>query len=97
MVSHFAAAEISLRQVIDWAFFVGKHGEEVDWEWLQSMLDKYHMKEFFNLINAICIEDLGFTDGLFPSVQYLPSLKERVLNDILEPVNDHFSVRSFKI
>ena len=85
MVSHFAAAEISLRQVLDWAFFVEKHGEEVDWVWLQSMLDKYHMKDFFNLINAICVEDLGFTAGLFPSVQYLPSIKERVLNDILEP------------
>lgn len=85
MVSHFAAAEISLRQVLDWAFFVEEHGKEVDWEWLQSMLDKYHMIEFFNLINAICVEDLGFAAGLFPSVQFLPSLKEKVLDDILEP------------
>lgn len=85
MVSHFAAAEISLRQVLDWAFFVEKHGKEVDWEWLKSMLDKYHMKDFFNLINAICVEDLGFSAGLFPTVQFLPSLKERVLEDILVP------------
>lgn len=85
MVSHFAAAEISLRQVLDWAFFVEKHGKEVDWEWLQSMLDKYHMIEFFNLINAICVEDLGFAAGLFPTVQFLPSLKEKVLDDILQP------------
>ena len=85
MVSHFAAAEISLRQVLDWAFFFGNHGKEVDWEWLQNMLEKYHMKDFFNLVNAICIEDLGFAADLFPSVQFLPSLKERVLQDILEP------------
>ena len=85
MVSHFAAAEISLRQVLDWAFFAGKHGKEVDWEWLQNMLEKYHMKDFFNLINAICVEDLGFPADIFPSVQSLPILKERVLQDILEP------------
>lgn len=85
MVSHFAAAEISLRQVLDWAFFVEKHGKEVDWEWLRKMLDKYHMKEFFSLINAICVEDLGFSAYFFPSVQFLPSLKERVLDDILVP------------
>ena len=85
MVSHFAAAEISLRQVLDWAFFVGNHGKEVDWEWLQNMLEKYHMKDFFNLVNAICIGDLGFAADLFPSVQFLPSLKEMVLQDILEP------------
>ena len=85
MVSHFAAVEISLRQVLDWAFFAGKHGKEVDWEWLQNMLEKYHMKDFFNLINAICVEDLGFPADIFPSVQFLPILKERVLQDILEP------------
>lgn len=85
MVSHFAAAEISLRQVLDWAFFVEKHGKEVDWDWLIGVLKEYHMIDFFNLINAICEKDLGFSAEIFPSVQYLPSIKERVLNDILDP------------
>lgn len=85
MVSHFAAAEITLRQVLDWAFFVEKHNKEVDWDWLTELLEKYHMKDFFNCINAICVEDLGFSPTLFPSVQFLPSMKDRVLNDILEP------------
>lgn len=85
MVSHFAAAEISLRQVLDWAFFVEKHTKEVDWVWLLGVLKEYHMMEFFNLINAICVEDLGFGADIFPSVQFLPSLKDRVLNDILDP------------
>lgn len=85
MVSHFAASEISLRQVLDWAFFVEKHTKEIDWEWLLGVLDKYHMRDFFNLINAICIEDLGFRAEIFPMVQFLPELKERVLEDILDP------------
>lgn len=85
MVSHFAAAEISLRQVLDWAFFVVKHKDEVDWIWLLGVLDKYHMMDFFNIINAICVEDLGFRAEIFPTVQFVPELKERVLADILEP------------
>lgn len=85
MVSHFAAAEITLRQVLDWAFFVEKHTKEIEWEWLEEMLDKFHMKDFFNCINAICVEDLGFDVRLFPVVQFLPSLKEKVLDDILNP------------
>lgn len=85
MVSHFAAAEITLRQVLDWAFFVEKHTKEVDWDWLLPLLEQYHMKEFFNCINAICVEDLGFSATIFPYVQYLPELKQRVLADILEP------------
>ena len=85
MVSHFAAAEISLRQVLDWVFFVEKHNKEIDWEWLIDVLEKYHMKDFFNLINAICVDDLGFNANLFPYVQYLPELKQKVLNDIIDP------------
>jgi len=35
MSSHFAASEISLRQVLDWAFFVEKHNDDIDWSgWL---------------------------------------------------------------
>lgn len=86
MASHFAAAEINLRQVLDWAFFVEGHGKNVGWEWLQSMLEEYHMNDFFNCINAICIEDLGFSSYSFPGLQFLPSLKEKVLDDIIDPM-----------
>lgn len=89
MVSHFAAAEISLRMVLDWAFFVKAHTKEIDWMWLVEMLEKFHMMDFFNCINAICVEDLGFASSIFPPVQFLPSMKDRVLQDILEPKYQH--------
>lgn len=85
MVSHFASSEISLRQVLDWAFFVDKHTNVIDWKWLNEMVDKFHMKEFVNCINAICVEDLGFEASIFHGVQYNPQLKDRVLSDILFP------------
>ena len=85
MVSHFAAAEISLRQVLDWAFFVEKHGKDVDWEWLDGLMEKFGMREFYCIINAICVEDLGFDAVLFRSAPFNSQLKDRVLNDILFP------------
>lgn len=85
MVSHFAAAEITLRQVLDWAFFAEKHTKEVDRDWLLLLLEQYHMKEFFNCINAICVEELGFSTSIFPYVQFSPELKDKVLEDIIEP------------
>lgn len=85
MVSHFAAAEISLRQVLDWAFFVEKHTQEIDWKWLDVKLEKYSMKDFVNCINGICVEDLGFDAGIFQKVQFLPALKDRIFDDILNP------------
>lgn len=59
-MSHFASTGMNLRQLLDWAFFVEKHGEEVDWEWLQGVLKKYGMLKMFDVMNAICVEDLGF-------------------------------------
>lgn len=85
MACHFAASGITVRQVLDWAFFAEKHCKEVNWEWLVRLLEEYHMKDFFHVINAICVEDLGFSPSIFPMARILPGVKERVLDDILEP------------
>lgn len=85
LVAHFTSVSITLRQVLDWAFFVEKHGKDVDWDWLICVLKRCHMRELFDCINAICLEDLGFDVSIFPYIQYNPILKRRVLEDILEP------------
>lgn len=87
--SHFAAEGITLRIVLDWAFFLEKHSNEVDWKWLMPIIKEYHMREFFNCINAICVEELGFSASIFPIVQFLPHLKDKVFNDILNPEFQH--------
>ena len=89
-MNDFTAFSMTLRQLLDWAFHVQKHGEEIDWKWLKSILGKYHMTDFFNCMNAICVEELGFDESIFHKVQFDPVIKERVLNDILHP---KFSVK----
>ena len=84
-LNHFPSIGINLRNVLDWAFFVEKHTKEIDWNWLEAVIDEYHMRDFYSCINAICVDDLGFNANMFPYVQYLPSLKERVLDDMLDP------------
>ncbi len=85
LMLHFASGEISLRQVLDWAFFIKKHNDEIDWEWFHSLLDEFHMVEFYNIINAICVEDLGFDANIFKGVQFNPYLRDRVIGDIFTP------------
>ena len=82
---HFAFGRFSIRQLLDWAFFVKAHGKEVDWNWLQDVLEQHGMTPLFNLFNAICVDDLGFEDNLFPKGEIDASLKKRVLNEILSP------------
>lgn len=40
---------------------------------------------FFSCLNAICVEDFGFDESLFPDYRCTPVLRERVLNDALSP------------
>ncbi len=82
---NFASTDMNLRQVLDWAFFVEKHGKEVDWDWLLPILKEYHMMDYMCCMNAICVDDLGFNPDIFPATQFDPTLKERVLKDIISP------------
>ena len=86
---HFVSGEITLRQLLDWAFFVERHTKEIDWNWLEKTLDEYGMMPLYQLFNAISVEDLGFSSQLFPSVQFNPSLKDKVLAEILLPDRVH--------
>lgn len=82
---HFAAEGITLRQLLDWGFFVAAHGKEIDWGKLLAILDRYGMMDMFSIFNGICVTDLGFDAGLFPAMQYDPAMKDRVLREILAP------------
>ena len=85
MMLHFASTELTLRQLLDWAFFVKKHGKDVDWKWLERILDEFGMTPAYNIFNAICVEDMCFDALSFPKREVDAALKERVLHDILQP------------
>lgn len=82
---HFTSTEMVVRQLVDWGMFVKKHRQEVDWPWLERMVDEFHLRDFYGIINAICVEDLGFDASIFSGVQFDPVMKERVLLDTLQP------------
>ena len=84
-VSHFTSTSLNLRQVLDWAFYVRNHTNEINWKWLNQILDEFHMIDFFNCLNGICVEDLGFSPDIFCEIRYLPSIKEKMLKDIFSP------------
>lgn len=85
MMNDFTSFSVNLRQVLDWGFLIKKYGKEIDWNWMLSVIDQYHMTEFFHTINAICVVDLGFDESIFPHVEFNPVLKDKVLDDIINP------------
>ncbi|MBQ2482273.1 MAG: nucleotidyltransferase family protein [Bacteroidales bacterium] len=79
-ISHFASTEITLRHVLDWAFFVEKHSSEIDWKWLVETLRRFKMLEFFNYLNSVCVEDLGFDAGMFATANEALNLDTVILD-----------------
>lgn len=85
LMMHFAAEGITLRQILDWGFFVEKHSKVIEWDYVLKVLDHFGMRSMFNILNSICVGDLGFEVKIFPQVQFNPVLKDRVLNEVLSP------------
>lgn len=85
MGQHFAGEHLNLRQVLDWGFFVRAHHDEVDWKATIDFLREMGIYTFFNQINAICVDYLGFSESCFPAIERNKDLEERILMDILHP------------
>lgn len=83
--AHFAAAEIGLRQIIDWALFVKNNHAKVDWLWLYDVAQRHNMTKFLNCLNAISIEYLCLDSSVLPAFRRDKELEQRVFNDIISP------------
>ena len=82
---HFAGSEITLRQVLDWGFFMQHEHDNITWTEILPFLKEIGLWKFFNQINAICVDYLGFEDRIFPEISRDAKLEARILNDIFEP------------
>ena len=82
---HFAGAEATLRQLLDWGFFMQHEHENVDWELVVSTLRTVGIYRFFQQINAICVDYLGFSESSFPHIEREAALEARIIEDILSP------------
>lgn len=88
-MNHFASEVITLRHLLDWAFFAKIHREEIDWDWLHTTLNRHGLTTLYSVFNAILDEDLGFelcdAKGKKLAVSVDGELKERILNELLTP------------
>ncbi len=83
--AHFAAGEIMLRHVTDWAVFLLRHHNDIDWQRLMRTVKQQNMHRFLHCLNGICIEHLGVPADIFPDFERDTELEARMLNDILYP------------
>ena len=83
--AHFAAAEIALRHIVDWAMFVKHYHQKVDWTWLRKTARRYNIELFLDVINSLSSQLCGIDIELMPNTLQHKELEARVLGDILNP------------
>lgn len=82
--SHFAATEMTLRQVLDWGLFMEKKHKAINWEEYLPFIKREEMFRFYNLLGLFCMRNLGFDASIFHGL-YNDSLFERFSQEIISP------------
>lgn len=82
---HFAGSKMTLCQLLDWALFMEQHHTEVNWNEYIAFLKKERLWRFFNLLNLIAVEKLGFNRNIVPYDIEDDVMLERVFGDVISP------------
>ena len=80
--AHFLSEGLRLKQVLDWAMFLEKHQNDVDWKSYYEFCDRNHLRKFADAMTSICVEYLCVNITLSDIYCHSP-YTERVLNDML--------------
>lgn len=59
--AHFLSEGLRLKQVLDWAMFLKKEQDHIDWKSFYEYCDKYHFRRFVDAMTAISVSSLGVT------------------------------------
>lgn len=81
---HFASTEMTVRQIMDWGFFMENHHQEINWDEYLPYIKQEGMYRFYNLLGLFCMKYLGFDASIFHGL-YNDDLFERFSNEIMEP------------
>lgn len=88
-MNHFLYESIKIRNVLDWALFVRKERENVDWKSFWEWCDKMHYTRFVECLNFICEKYLGVNAMVYNRTSSAKSLsydKEKMATRILQDV-----------
>ena len=89
-LTHFLAEGIRLRHILDWALFLEKEQDNLDWERFYALCEEFDMRAFVDCSTALAAEVFG-TKITNPSVVAESPYTERVLDSIINDDNAVYS------
>lgn len=57
--AHFLEEGLRLKQLLDWAMFLKRDANKIDWLYFYSVCEKYHMRRFASVATDIAVHYLG--------------------------------------
>jgi hypothetical protein len=58
-LTHFLEEGLKLKQLLDWAMFLKRDADKVDWAQFYAICEKYHMRRFAEVATDIAVNYLG--------------------------------------
>lgn len=77
-MTHFLEEGLKLKQILDWAMFLKREADKVDWTEFYRQCDKFHMRRFADVMTDIAVRYLGVNVSVNVNVD--KELTERVLH-----------------
>lgn len=81
--AHFLEEGLKLKQLLDWAMFLKRDGDKVDWEEFWKICDMYHFSRFAEVATDIAVRYLGVTVSSFKLQVSESPYTEKVLKNTL--------------
>ena len=89
-LTHFLSEGIRLRHILDWAMFLEKEQDNLDWERFYALCDEFEMRAFVDCSTAVAVKvfDVKITN---PKIVAESPYTEQVLSSIINDDNMVFS------
>lgn len=90
---HFMYGGLTLKQLTDWALFVKRFGEVIDWEKVYDLSRLVGFERFLSSLNGIVIKYFGVSSNAIPSWERDYDLENRIWEEILLFKSEHDGTR----
>lgn len=81
--SHFAAENISMRHLADWALFLDRYGDSVDWKSIYDIAESGGFTVYLDCLNSMCVDYIGLDPSKCPRLSHDRELVARSWHDVL--------------
>lgn len=84
LANHWAGNEANLKQLCDWAFYLRKYSEVIDWEKIIEFAKSIRFERFLLALNYITVKTFEIDSKRVPIEDADRNLADRILADIME-------------